>query len=73
MVNKLTPKPENRFTQKNWQDLDELLLSNFKPSKSRPSATIRLSDFEMEVLEIQEELSKAGYEFEVDGEFLHIK
>lgn len=64
-MNKLTPKPSPIIRKKTWEDLDHLLLANFKESpEDLPSLTIKLSDFEMSKSEIISEATAQGYSIE---------
>ncbi|MGT2940048.1 hypothetical protein ACVR0D_00530 [Streptococcus cristatus] len=62
-MSKLSQKPNHFVKKRTWADLDNILLSNFSESTTdKPSAVIRLSDYEMSKTEIIEEASSQGYQ-----------
>ena len=62
-MSKLSHKPNHVVKKLTWENLDNILLSNFSESTTdKPSAVIQLSDFEMSKAEIIEEATAQGYQ-----------
>ncbi|API89399.1 hypothetical protein BKP56_09095 [Marinilactibacillus sp. 15R] len=63
----LSQMPPNGTSKKNWKDLDQVLLANFKAKtfKENRSATINADEFEMSIDEIVKEAESNGYKVQV--------
>ena len=62
-MSKLSHKPNHVVKKLTWENLDNILLSNFSESTTdKPRAVIQLSDFEMSKTEIIEEATAQGYQ-----------
>lgn len=68
MADKLSPIPPNGTRKKTWNDLNNLLQSNFKTDTYREhrTAAINSDDFEMSIDDIVQETEKQGYKTKVD-------
>ena len=62
-MSKLSHKPNHVVKKLTWENLDNILLSNFSESTTdKPRAVIKLSNFEMSKSEIIEEATAQGYQ-----------
>lgn len=65
---KLSPKPDSHRPLLTWKDLDKRLQANItNGNPDKRFLVIKLADFEMSPLEIQEEAQKQGYIVSMQG------